>query len=490
LEKISKERFDQIFTGWGGHKILILGDLMLDEYLWGSVARISPEAPVPVVEVVRDSTKLGGAANVALNVKALGDEPILVGVMGKDRTGERLLSALSRAEIETDGIFADEGRATTSKTRIIAHNQQVVRADREDTVEISPNLTEKILGLVERRIKHLSGLIISDYGKGVITQRLLTELIEMCRRNEVFVAVDPKDVHFFNYQHVSLITPNHHEAGFVYGKRIRDESTLKEVGWGLLDRLKVDALLITRGDKGMSLFEADRTLTHLPTEAKKVYDVTGAGDTVISAFTCAVAAKANFREAALISNHAAGLVVGQVGTAQTTKEELINDLEPFINRKVKSLEQLVQIRDKLRQEGKSVVFTNGCFDIFHRGHIELLKKAKSTGDVLIVALNSDSSVRKIKGEKRPVISQNDRAEILASLEMVDYVMIFEEETPEEVIARLLPDVLVKGGDYKKEEVVGREVVESHGGKVELVKLVPGKSTKNIIREITERYTQP
>jgi D-beta-D-heptose 7-phosphate kinase/D-beta-D-heptose 1-phosphate adenosyltransferase len=490
LEKISEERFDQIFTGWGGHQIMVLGDLMLDEYLWGNVARISPEAPVPVVEVVRDSVKLGGAANVALNVKALGDEPILVGAIGKDRTGERLLAALGQAEIEADGIFADDGRTTTSKTRIIAHNQQVVRADRENTEEISLSLTETILDFVRRRIRHFSGVIISDYGKGVITQRLLSGLIELCRQNEVFVAVDPKDAHFFNYKHVSLITPNHHEAGFVYGKRIRDESTLREVGWGLLGRLKADALLITRGEMGMSLFEADRTLTHLPTEAKKVYDVTGAGDTVISAFTCAVAAKANFREAALISNHAAGLVVGQVGTAQATKEELINDLKPFINRKVKSLEQLIQIRGELRQEGRSVVFTNGCFDIFHRGHIELLKKAKSLGEVLIVALNSDSSVRKIKGEKRPVISQNDRAEIMASLEMVDYVMIFEEETPYDVIARLLPDVLVKGGDYKKEEVVGAEVVESHGGKVALIKLVPGKSTKNIIKEITERYTQP
>jgi len=331
LEKISKERFDQIFSGWGGHKILVLGDVMLDEYLWGNVSRISPEAPVPVVEVVKESIKLGGAANVALNVKNLRDEPILVGVIGDDRNGEKMLSALNEVQIKSEGIFVGGPRMTTIKTRIIAHNQQVVRADRENTEEIPEKLTEEIISFVKKSLPDINTIIISDYGKGVITYQLLSKLIELCKQNEVFIAVDPKDTHFMNYKHVSLITPNHHEAGFVYGKRIRDESILKEVGWGLLEKLKVEALLITRGDKGMSLFEANKTLTHFPTRAREVYDVTGAGDTVISAFTCAVAAEANYKEATLISNHAAGLVVGEIGTAQVTKEELMDDLENFIN---------------------------------------------------------------------------------------------------------------------------------------------------------------
>lgn len=331
MEKISKERFDQVFSGWGGHRILVLGDVMLDEYLWGNVSRISPEAPVPVVEIVKDSIKLGGGANVALNIKALGDEPILVGVVGEDGNGHKMISALSEAGIESVGIFRDNPRTTTIKTRIIAHNQQVVRADRENTEEISEELTGEIMAFVTDRIREIHGIIISDYGKGVVTSRLLSGVIELCRENEVFIAVDPKDTHFMNYKRVSLITPNHHEAGFVYGKRIRNEDILQEVGWGLLQRLNVDALLITRGEKGMSLFEADGTLTHFPTRAKKVYDVTGAGDTVISAFTCAVAAGANYREATLICNHAAGLVVGEVGTAQVTREELMADLEEFIN---------------------------------------------------------------------------------------------------------------------------------------------------------------
>ncbi len=331
MEKIIKERFNRILADWGGHRILVLGDVMLDEYLWGSVSRISPEAPVPVVEIVKESIKLGGAANVALNVKSLGDKPVLVGIAGDDMNGDRMMHALKEAGITSEGIFMDNHRRTTVKTRVIAHNQQVVRADREDTEEISEKLEKEILNLVRGRINEIGGVIISDYGKGVITLNLLTELIALCKESRVFIAVDPKETHFMNYRQVSLITPNHHEAGFVYGKRIKDEAILEEVGWGLLKKLNVEALLITRGEKGMSLFESNRTLTHFPTKAKKVYDVTGAGDTVISAFTCAFSAGANYKEAALISNHAAGIVVGEVGTAQVSKEELFGDLKEFLD---------------------------------------------------------------------------------------------------------------------------------------------------------------
>lgn len=331
MDRIPKHRYERIFSDWGGHRILIIGDVMLDEYLWGSVSRISPEAPVPVVEVAKESVKLGGAANVALNVKALGDEPILVGVAGDDGNHEKMITALHAAGMATDGILVDSSRMTTIKTRVIANHQQVVRADRENTEEISASVTGEVLRLVEKRMGDVDGIIVSDYGKGVITNPLLSKLIDLCGQNGIFIAVDPKDTHFMNYKRVSLITPNHHEAGFVYGKRIRDDAILEEVGWGLLQRLHAKALLITRGEKGMSLFEADRTLTHLPTRAKKVYDVTGAGDTVISAFTCAIAAKADYREAALISNHAAGLVVAEVGTAQVSQKELMDDLEDFTN---------------------------------------------------------------------------------------------------------------------------------------------------------------
>lgn len=330
METIKAERFNQIFSQWGGHKILILGDVMLDEYLWGNVSRISPEAPVPVVEILKESVKLGGAANVALNVKALGDEPILVGVIGKDKNGERMRETLSSVQITDEGIFGEDSRQTTIKTRVIAQSQQVVRADREHTQEISLELAERIIDFIKNRIEEISALIISDYGKGVITSKLLSELIELCRRKQIFIGVDPKETHFLNYRKVSLITPNHNEAAFAYGKKIKNENILEEVGWGLLDRLEAEAMLITRGELGMSLFERNRSLTHFPTRAKKVFDVTGAGDTVISTFTCGIAAGASFKEAALISNHAAGMVIGEIGTAQVAKEQLTEELKNFL----------------------------------------------------------------------------------------------------------------------------------------------------------------
>jgi rfaE bifunctional protein kinase chain/domain len=331
MEKISAQRLEQIFSRLGSHKILILGDVMLDEYIWGNVSRISPEAPVPVVEIMEESIKLGGAANVALNVKSLGDVPLLVGVVGEDKNGERLKEALANSGISSQGIFVEETRQTTSKTRIIAHSQQVVRADREKTEELSRDLTLKLADFIRKKIKeeNVSALLISDYGKGVISLDLLSLVINMAKENNIFISVDPKETHFMNYKKVSLITPNHSEAGFAYGKRIRDEITLEEVGWGLLEKLETEALLITRGEKGMSLFEKNRTLTHFPTVAKEVFDVTGAGDTVISSFTCAFVAGASLKEAALISNHAAGIVVGEVGTAQATKEELYQDLKNY-----------------------------------------------------------------------------------------------------------------------------------------------------------------
>jgi len=339
LEIIKAERFNQISSQWGRHKILILGDVMLDEYLWGNVSRISPEAPVPVVEILKESIKLGGAANVALNIKSLGDEPILVGVIGNEKNGERMREVLNAAQIPDEGIFTEDGRPTTMKTRVIAHSQQVVRADREDTQEISLELTERIINFVKKKIgaessgqsgRKIGALIISDYGKGVITLRLLSELIDLCRKNHIFIGVDPKETHFLNYKKVSLITPNHNEAAFAYGKKIKDENILQEVGWGLMDKLETEAMLITRGELGMSLFEKNRSLTHFPTRGKKVYDVTGAGDTVISTFACAFAAGASCKEAALISNHAAGMVIGEIGTAQVTKEQLTGELKDFV----------------------------------------------------------------------------------------------------------------------------------------------------------------
>ncbi|MCP4570209.1 MAG: D-glycero-beta-D-manno-heptose-7-phosphate kinase [FCB group bacterium] len=319
---VSPERGRSLIDNLGGHEIAVIGDLMLDEYLWGSVDRISPEAPVPVVNVSGESSTPGGAANVAGNIKGLGDRPLLIGVVGNDNSADVMDWLLREQGISTEGLLHDPHRPTTVKTRIIAHSQQVVRADRETKEDISPELENQAMAYLEGHKKSLGGVIISDYGKGVITKTLLERLICFCLNEDIFVAVDPKDVNFPRYRKVSLITPNHHEAGFAYGLRIVDEVTLRSVGEGLLKRLEAESILITRGDKGMALFQADQEVKLIPTVAKTVYDVTGAGDTVISSFVSAMAAGATLEEATIISNQAAGIVVGEVGTATITKEVL------------------------------------------------------------------------------------------------------------------------------------------------------------------------
>lgn len=329
MRKIRLARLERIFSNLGGHRILVVGDVMLDEYLWGNVRRISPEAPVPVVEVTKETIKLGGAANVALNIRALEGEPVLIGLVGKDKNGEKLRNLLRSFKMSDDGVLVDKDRPTTSKTRIVAHSQQVVRADRENIEEMGDESCQRILKFVNDKIKDMKAIIISDYGKGVITLNLLSGLIDLAKKHNKFIAVDPKETHFMNYKKVSLITPNHNEASFAFGKRIKDEKSLQEVGWGLVQRLEAESILITQGEKGMSLFQKDKTLTHFPTSAKRVYDVTGAGDTVISAFTVAYCSGADLRESALISNHAAGIVVGEVGTAQVDKKTLWEDLRNF-----------------------------------------------------------------------------------------------------------------------------------------------------------------
>jgi rfaE bifunctional protein kinase chain/domain len=319
---------EKIFQKFNKCHIIVVGDIMLDRYLWGTVSRISPEAPVPVVDINKEEHLLGGASNVAKNIASLGGKVSLVGVVGKDTFGVSLKALLSSNKFDTGGIVVDKDRPTTVKTRIVAHNQQIVRADREKTTPISDKITQKILDYFNARIAKISGVIISDYGKGVISHDLLTSLIETCNNKGIFISVDPKEAHFFNYRRVSTITPNHHEAGFVAGKKITDDKSLLEVGWRLLEQLEARSILITLGEKGMALFENDpkspggRALTKIPSMARKVFDVTGAGDTVIATMTLAAAAGASLKEAAFIANVAAGEVVGEVGTAQVSKERL------------------------------------------------------------------------------------------------------------------------------------------------------------------------
>lgn len=327
---MSPERVEQLTAQMGRARILILGDVMLDEYLHGNVERISPEAPVPVVEITSTRLLLGGAANVAANIRNLGDEPLLIGVVGDDDASSRLSRLLEDRGISCDYLVVDGSRQTTIKTRIIAHNQQVVRADRENRHELTTDIEQRVYDKIAAVIDTVSALIISDYGKGVITVALLERVIDLCLKKNVFIAVDPKETRFHNYQRVSLITPNHHEAGFAAGRKIRTEEDLLAVGASLLERLRAKAILITRGPQGMSLFRAGEPPTHIPTFARKVYDVTGAGDTVIAVFVSAICAGADLVEAAIVSNAGAGFTVGEIGTAAPTVEQVKEELEHTI----------------------------------------------------------------------------------------------------------------------------------------------------------------
>jgi rfaE bifunctional protein kinase chain/domain len=327
MSEMPLERVTEILKAVRSKHVLVFGDLMLDKYLWGAVSRISPEAPVPVVDVKRETIRLGGAANVANNIVSLGAGSLLVGVVGDDGTGRRLLAEIEERGITTSGIVTDPDRPTTVKTRVIAHNQQVVRTDREVRDEVGGDIEQSLLDRVVSGLDTCDAVIISDYGKGVITESLLETLIPRARGAGKVVSVDPKEGHFKNYKHVSVITPNQLEAGNAMGRRIEDEKSLQDVGWSIIDLLAVDALLVTRGEHGMSLFKKDRTYYHFPTVARHVYDVTGAGDTVICSFTLALCGGATMAESAHIANHAAGVVIRDVGTAAVTSADLMASFE-------------------------------------------------------------------------------------------------------------------------------------------------------------------
>ncbi len=323
---LTPDRMTHVCDRLGGSKVLILGDIMIDEYLLGSVERISPEAPVPVVEVASSRTQLGGSANVAANIKSLNDDPILLGVVGEDEAAQTLGGLLERRSISCEFLVSDKSRPTTIKTRLMAHSQQVVRFDREKRHKLNGKTEKAVLDRVENVLSEIKAVIISDYGKGVISASLLDRVTEMCNSRDIFIAVDPKETNFHNYRNVSLITPNHHEAGFAFGQKIQTESDLYDVGTGLLDKLKAKSILITRGAEGMSLFSVGNDPTHIPTFARQVFDVTGAGDTVIATFVAATNAGATLSEAAVFANAGAGVTVAEVGTATVTKDQLRREL--------------------------------------------------------------------------------------------------------------------------------------------------------------------
>lgn len=470
-----------------GKKILVFGDLMLDEHIWSKVNRISPEAPVPIADVKRIDHVPGGCGNVAANISALGGIPYVVGVIGRDSSGDKLLKSLAKIKVSDQHLIKDPERPTILKSRIIAGSQHVVRVDREDRTDLSPKLMRKVLQRIENIISQVDAVVISDYGKGMVSNITAKAIISLSKKNNKFVAVDPKGIHYSKYAGASILTPNLAEASGASGVKITDDKSLIRTGKLLLKQTKANYLLITRGKDGMSLFSEKET-THIPVIPREVFDITGAGDTVIATLSLAVAAGARIKNAAILANTAASVVVGKIGTAPCFREELeeaLEEHEPII-KKITLRREITSIVRNLKTGGAKIVFTNGCFDILHLGHVRYLREAKKLGDVLIVGLNSDDSVQVLKGKDRPYLSEMERAEILASLECVDYVTIFSEQTPDKLIKLIKPDFHVKGGDYKISKLPERKLVEALGGKVVVIPPIEGRSTTNIIERILSK----
>jgi len=488
---MDRKDVESLFTRAKDIRALVVGDLMLDEYLWGKAERISPEAPVQVVDVVREDLRLGGAGNVANNLVALGCGVTVLSVIGADENGTILRHAFSGKGVDVAGVFEDPMRRTSKKTRVVAAHQQIVRIDRESREPLSREFEEKISDFLAERGKEYQVILVSDYLKGVLTEGVLATIMEAGRRLGVPVVIDPKGSDYRKYRGATILTPNRKEAEIASRIRIDGEESLVKAAETLLGEEELAALLITRSEEGMSLFEASGRSVHIPTVAREVYDVTGAGDTVLAVMGLVLACGGGFEEAARLANLAAGIAVGKLGTSTVTPAEIINGAgldHRDSDTKIKNQDVLAAIIAEEKKRGKRVVFTNGCFALLHVGHVKYLQKARSFGDLLVLGLNSDASVRRLKGEKRPLIGEEERAHLLAALDCVDYVVIFDEDTPLQLIETIRPLVLVKGGDYTPEGVVGKDVVESYGGRVELVEFVDGKSTTNIIEKIRDLYS--
>lgn len=481
---------ESVFAKLGELKFLVVGDLMLDEYLWGKAERLSPEAPVQVIDVLNSEVRLGGGGNVLNNLLALGCRVAVAGVVGDDDDGRLLCEQVAALGVACDGIFCEAGRKTSRKTRVVASRQQVLRIDRESREPIGTAAEERLIAYLRAKVAEFDAILVSDYLKGVLTPAVLAAVIAAGRAADIPVLVDPKGEDYRRYRGATLLTPNRREAQLATKIAIGDEESLQSAGRTLCHELELAALLITRSEEGMSLFFSDGTHHHLPTVAREVFDVSGAGDTVLALMGVGLAMKLDYREAASLANLAAGVVVGKVGTSTVTPDELlraVGERHADSDLKILSRERLARIVGEAQARGKTVVFTNGCFDLLHVGHVKYLQQARRLGDLLVLGLNSDASIRRLKGEKRPLIGEEERAHILAALDCIDHVVVFDEDTPLELIKAIKPRVLVKGGDYTPETVVGRAEVESWGGRVELITFVDGHSTTRTIDRILEHY---
>lgn len=465
--------------------VLVVGDLMLDRYWHGDTSRISPEAPVPIVKVGESEERAGGAGNVALNISALGASANLIGFTGNDEPCDALEKLLKPVGIN---CFFDklDDVATITKLRILSRHQQLIRLDFEDGFENKK--ADNLLKSFTVQLSNAGAVVLSDYGKGTLQQ--VQKFIQLARKAGKIILVDPKGSDFKKYHGATLITPNMHEFEGVVG-HCEDDEDIVSKGQELMTSLDLQALLITRSERGMTLLQKDLPAIHLPTRAKEVFDVTGAGDTVISVLAASLAAGESFADATALSNLAAGIVVSKVGTATVSTDELRKEIrkQHQIQRGVVEEDALLEMINESKEHGEIVVMTNGCFDILHAGHVAYLEQAKELGDRLIVAVNDDDSVKRLKGPERPVNTMEKRMRMLAALACVDWVVPFYEDTPTRQICRLAPDILVKGGDNDPDIIPGGDCVRDAGGEVKVLTYIDGVSTTGIISTIRETETK-
>jgi D-beta-D-heptose 7-phosphate kinase/D-beta-D-heptose 1-phosphate adenosyltransferase len=476
------ESLVHLLKGFHGARVLVFGDVMLDRFVYGTVERISPEAPIPVVRVDRQADMPGGAANVARNIADLGANAVLIGVVGEDAFAADLRGQLAKIPTIQARLITDDSRPTSVKTRYVADGQQVMRADRESCAPVGPSVAERLLENYSTQVDQADLVVISDYAKGVLSADLTRRVIDLARARGKRIIVDPKSKDFSKYRGATLITPNRQELQQAAGEECVLDEHVVAAGSRIIEREICEFLVVTRGKDGMSVIGREGVATHLPTTARQVFDVSGAGDTVVAALALSLIAGGDVIEAA-------GIVVSKRGTATVSPGEIVATLSSSDGRtdpmKIFTLESVLDLVRHWRAEGLKIAFTNGCFDLVHPGHISLLNQARRTADRLVVGVNADISISRLKGPDRPAQGEVARATVLAAIKSVDAVVIFAEDTPLQLIDMLSPDVLVKGADYTVDTVVGADLVRGRGGKVVLAELLRGHSTTDTVKRVAK-----
>jgi D-beta-D-heptose 7-phosphate kinase/D-beta-D-heptose 1-phosphate adenosyltransferase len=477
-------------------RVVVAGEVILDRYVWGDVERISPEAPIPVLRAHRREEKPGNAGFVMANLRALGARPAAFGIVGDDHGGRMLREMFRALAIDTRGLLVDPDRPTTVKERMLGSvqsanraTQQLLRVDDEDTSPLSSERERELVGRLNRVLERADGVLVSDINKGLLTTSLLQALISAANHRRIPIVIDPRvSTDYSIYRGATAITPNRYETEMATGMRLTDRDAWRTAADSLVRKLGLRACLVTLDRDGMYLAERGGRGSFISTSPREVYDVTGAGDVVLAVFGLLAIAGLGFASAAALANIAAGIEVGRLGTEIISREDLVRALAPrddSIERKILSVDELQALLEPKRRAGQQIVFTNGCFDLLHAGHLQLLRFARAQGDVLIVGINSDRGVRLIKGEQRPIYPATERAHILAAIEMVDHVVVFDEPEAERIIRDVRPDVLVKGADWRGQQIDGQGFVETNGGRVLLAPLLEGYSTSSTIARLRQ-----